>query len=419
MCDMKLEPYSMGIGDRFGHQGLAQLQAFILARERGISVTPVWNKSYREHALIGSEPADVRREADAAVQSLGWQGSYRVDADHINQKTMERFLEPCDFFTLDVSDFIGRPSPRDIVEAVVERHRRLLGLVRIPWLSVSLDITREQARSLVGRYYEAAREAGRMYRAITRVRRADSVIIEVSMDEAEQPQTPAELLWILAALADEGVPVQSFAPKFSGRFNKGVDYEGDVAAFSQEFEADLCVLAFARAELGLPETLKLSVHSGSDKFSLYDPIRRALGKYGAGLHVKTAGTTWLEELTGLAEAGGDALRLVKEIYRHAYSRLTELCAPYATVIAIDRRKLPAPDEVDRWTSADYVRSLRHDPASLHFNPHFRQLLHVAYPVAAQRGSEYRSALAAHAPTIARNVTENLFTRHLLRLFGCE
>ena len=81
---------------------------------------------------------------------------------------------------------------------------------------------------------------------------------------------------ILAALADEAIPVQTIAPKFTGRFNKGVDYVGKVEGFEQEFTQDLAVLAFAVKQYGLPKALKLSVHSGSDKFSLYGPIRRRL-----------------------------------------------------------------------------------------------------------------------------------------------
>src|ERR1700693_5826705 len=152
------------------------------------------------------------------------------------------------------------------------------------------------------------------------------------MDETDSPQTPPELLVILAALADEGIPVQTIAPKFTGRFNKGVDYVGDLAQFEKEFPQDLALIAFAVQRYGLPQNLKLSVHSGSDKFSIYAPIRRSLARFGAGLHIKTAGTNWLEEVIGLAEAGGDGLALAKEIYVKALGKLDALCAPYAAVI---------------------------------------------------------------------------------------
>ena len=162
------------------------------------------------------------------------------------------------------------------------------------------------------------------------------------MDETDAPQTPPELLVILAAISDERIPIQTIAPKFTGRFNKGVDYVGDVVQFEKEFSEDLAVIAFAIRQYGLPPNLKLSVHSGSDKFSIYAPIRRALDKFGAGVHLKTAGTTWLEELIGLAEAGGPGLDLAKQVYAKAFENRDALCEPYATVIDIDYAKLPAP-----------------------------------------------------------------------------
>src|SRR6202043_4145500 len=155
---------------------------------------------------------------------------------------------------------------------------------------------------------------------------------EISMDETDLPQKPIELLVILAAVADEKIPIQTIAPKFTGRFNKGVDFRGDVEAFTREFSADLAVVAHAIREYDLPDSLKLSIHSGSDKFSLYAHVRDAIQSAGAGLHLKTAGTTWLEEITGLARAGGSGLDSAKEIYEQAYEQMEELCKPYATVV---------------------------------------------------------------------------------------
>ena len=107
---MKLHKYSVGTGDRFAHQAKAQLQACLNALSSGIEVVPVWNKSNREHTIIGSEPLSARQAADAAVQALGWKLPYHVDADHITVATVDRFLSPCDFFTIDVADFIGQPA---------------------------------------------------------------------------------------------------------------------------------------------------------------------------------------------------------------------------------------------------------------------------------------------------------------------
>jgi hypothetical protein len=191
---------------------------------------------------------------------------------------------------------------------------------------------------------------------------------------------------------------------------------GDLTQFEKEFNDDLAVLAHAVNTYGLPPTLKLSVHSGSDKFSLYPPIKRALDHTGAGLHLKTAGTTWLEELIGLAEADGEALELAKQIYLTALAKKDALCEPYATVIDIDPRELPAAADVPAWNSADFTGRLRHDRSNPLYNRHFRQLLHVGFKVAAQLGDTYRQALREHADIIGKNVTKNLYERHLVPLF---
>jgi hypothetical protein len=413
---LTLGKFSVGIGDRFAHQGRAQLRAFVLAADRGADVVPVWNKSNREHLIVGSEPGSVRAEADAAVAALGWTKPYHVDADHIRLDTVDRFIPASDFYTIDVADSIGQPADPAAVAAFTRKHADLTGRVAIPGIDRPFDITPADVERIAGKYLKAAQDAGAIYRKIAAAKGAGTFITEVSMDETDRPQTPPELLLILAALADEGVPAQTIAPKFTGRFNKGVDYVGDVMQFETEFRQDLAVIAFAVGRFGLPANLKLSVHSGSDKFSLYGPIRRAVTESGAGLHLKTAGTTWLEEVIGLAEAGGDGLALAKEIYAKALAKKDELCAPYATVIDIDPAKLPAADVVNGWTSEEFVSALRHDPANPAFNPHLRQLVHVGFKVAAQMGGRYLAMLTACEPTIARNVTGNLFERHLKPLF---
>lgn len=413
---MQLPKYSMGIGDRFAHQGKAQLAAFVKAKALGVDVTPVWNKSNREHNIVHSVPTSVREEADAAVEALGWQGAYFVDADHVGIKTVDPFIAPCDFFTLDVADFINKPADESAIRQFVSGHAKFAGSLSIPGIDRPLDITEARIESIGCKYLYAAQEAGRIYRHVEAAKGKGKFITEVSMDETDQPQTPVELLFILAALAQEKVPVQTIAPKFTGRFNKGVDYVGDVSQFEREFNEDLSVIAFAVRTFGLPMELKLSVHSGSDKFSIYGAIRRAIRKHGAGLHVKTAGTTWLEELIGLSLAGGEGLQIAKDTYSQALGRFDELCAPYATVIDIDKAKLPAPEQVNGWTGEQFASTLRHDQANKQYNPSFRQLLHVGFKVAAQMGDRYVSALEKFEPVIAKNVIENTFDRHLKRIF---
>ena len=413
---LKLGKYSLGVGDRFARQAQAQLGACMAAAEHGVEVVPVWNKSNREHAIIGSGPAATRAAADAAVKALGWLGAYHVDADHIGLHTVDRFVPYADFYTIDVADWIGKPADAAAIAAFARKHPELVGEVAVPGIEAPFHISPGELMRIAGRYLLAVHEAGKVYRHLARVKHAGHFITEVSLDETNAAQTPVELLVILAALADEAIPVQTIAPKFTGRFNKGVDYVGHVPDFEREFTHDLCVVAFAVKQYQLPPSLKLSVHSGSDKFSLYRPIRRALQRFDAGVHLKTAGTTWLEELIGLAEAGGKGLSLAKEIYAQALADVEALCAPYAAVIDIDRQKLPAADVVARWSGEQFAAALRHDPANPAFNPHLRQLLHVGYKVAASMGPRYLHALAECEDCVSRNVTDNLFQRHLNPLF---
>ena len=400
------------MGDRFAHQGKAQLQACALATKLGADVVPVWNKSNREHLFIGTEPSSLRAEADAAVKALGWTKSYHVDADHIRLETVDRFIAPSDFFTIDVADSIGKAADAKDVKAFVERHPELTGKISISHISHPLDISRAEIERVANKFLLAVQDAGKIYRHIAKAKGEVNFVTEVSMDETDSPQTPHELLIILAALADEKIPLQTIAPKFTGRFNKGVDYVGDIQQFEKEFNEDLAVIAFAIEKFGLPASLKLSVHSGSDKFSIYEPMRRALKKFGAGLHLKTAGTTWLEELIGLAEAGGDGLEMAKEIYAYAIEHVDEFCEPYKSVIDIDKKKLPPASVVNGWTSQQFVSALRHDRKNPDYNPSFRQLLHVSFKVAAKKGERYLNALKKHEAVIAKNVTTNLFERHL-------
>jgi hypothetical protein len=412
---LTLPKYSIGIGDRFARQGPAQLDALRFARDRGVDVAPVWNKSHREHTIVGSTPADVRREADAAVADRGWTDPYFVDADHIGMATVDRFLDSSDFFTLDVADWIGQPAEEKDLRQFTGKHRSLAGRLEISGME-PIRISDDTLREAAAQYLLAVREAGRIYRRIVRAKGEGRFITEISMDETDRPQTPADLVYILAAIADEGIPAQTIAPRFSGRFNKGVDYVGDVRQFAREFEQDLAVIRFAVERFGLPENLKLSVHSGSDKFAIYPIMHRALKEADAGVHLKTAGTTWLEELTGLAMAGADGLAIAKEIYRSAVSRYDDLCGPYASVIDINRSALPSPDTVDGWDGESFVRALRHDPSCPEYHRDLRQLLHVAYKVAAEMGDRFTAALEKHAGVIAANVTENIDVRHVRPLF---
>lgn len=379
---LKIGKYSFGVGDRFAHEGINQLKALIEAEEKfGIHFVPVWNKSNREHQIVGTEPAETRAEADAAVKALNYTGQYFVDADHINLNNVDRFIDSSDFFTIDVADYIGHSG------------------------------------SMEERFLPAIKEAGKIYRHIAEKKGEGNFITEVSMDEVDEAQTPEELRYILKEIAKEGIPVQTIAPKFTGRFNKGVDYRGDLAQFEKEFEQDLLVIDEAVKAYGLPDNLKLSIHSGSDKFSIYPIMGRLIQKYDKGIHIKTAGTTWLEENIGLAVADPEALELAKKIYVGALGRMEELTVPYATVIDVDVKALPSPEEVAKWDADTYARTMRHNQEDPLYNPSFRQLIHVSYKIAAELSDEFLPALEKHTDVIGREITENLCERHIKRLFN--
>ena len=412
---LQLPKYSIGVGDRFTHQAKAQLAACVRAATQGVTIAPVWNKSNREHTIIGSEPQSTREAAEAAVAALAWAGPYFCDADHIGIATVDRFLAPCDFFTLDVAEQIGKAAPEASIAAFGQRHPELAGRVEIPGVA-PFESTPAFVEATARKFLGAVEAAAAIHAKLVAAKDEGTFVTEISMDETDAPQTPAELLIILAAIADHGIPAQTIAPKFTGRFNKGVDYVGDLRQFAREFADDIAVIAYAVERYGLPANLKLSVHSGSDKFSIYQPMREALEHAGAGLHIKTAGTTWLEELIGLAEAGGAGLALAKEIYAEAYAHREELCAPYATVIDIYPARLPAPAAVSAWNSEQYTGALRHDETSPAYNPSLRQLLHVGFKVAAKMGPRYLELLVANEAVIAKNVTGNLYDRHIAPLF---
>ena len=414
---MELGKYSFGVGDRFNHEGEAQLKALMKANEKGIEVTPVWNKSNREHNIVHSEPVGTRKEADSAVKALGWTGSYCVDADHINLSNVDRFIDHSDFFTLDVAMYIGNPSDAESVAAFKASCKALGAEIVIPGISEPIVVSEEVLDVVAGKYLAAVKEAGKIYRHIESVKGKGNFITEVSMDEVEAPQTPVDMFFILKMIAEEQIPAQTIAPKFTGRFNKGVDYVGDVDQFTREFEQDVLVIDYAVKNFGLPANLKLSVHSGSDKFTIYPIMAEIIKKYDKGLHVKTAGTTWLEEVIGLAVADGEALDAAKHIYTAALGRKDELCAPYADVIDIDNSKLPSAEEVAGWNSEKYANTLRHIPGHPDYNPNFRQLIHVGYKVAAEMGEKYTGLLEKYADIVGACVEENIYDRHLKRLFN--
>jgi tagaturonate epimerase len=413
---MKIEKYSFGVGDRFAKEGKAQLAAIQEINKLGIPVVPVWNKSNREHTIVHTTQASLAKEGADAVADLGWKQSYYIDADHIGLATVDNFIDYSNFFTIDVAHFIAQPADAENKAAFIKRHSKFLGKLNIPGISDSFDVTEKYLASAADNYLLAILEVKKIYEYIAAKKGKDNFIPEVSMDECEHPQTPLDMFFILAELKFQGVEVQTIAPKFSGLFAKGVDYIGNVSQFEKEFEQDVAVVKYAIEMLGLPSSLKLSVHSGSDKFSIYPAIKKAIKKFDAGIHVKTAGTTWLEEVIGLAQGGGKGLEIAKTIYIKSMARYDELTGPYATVLNIDKSKLPSVDEVEKWDSKKFADALIHDQKCPGYNPSFRQLIHVGYKIAVELGDEYMKALDTYRNIIEKNVKNNILEKHLKLLF---
>lgn len=414
-----LEKYSFGIGDRFTKQGDAQLRAIIKANKNGIPLVPVWNKSNREHQIVNTVPSDTWKEALSATRKEAYTGNWYVDADHINMQNVERYMDHSNFFTIDVADAIGAECDAAEWGEMFSALLPFSGQLDIPGIDETFEVSKDMLEGTVKKFYPAIKEAALIYRSIKDVRGADNFVAEISMDEVEDPQTPPELFFILLMVQKFEIPVQTIAPKFTGRFNKGVDYVGDVEQFRKEFEQDLMVIDHVINSFDLPSNLKLSVHSGSDKFSIYPVIGALIKKHDKGIHIKTAGTTWLEEVIGLSMAGDDALEMAKSFYHKAYDRMEELCAPYATVIDIDPDKLPKPAEVVDWSSERFASTLRHIPGHQHYDPMFRQLIHVGYKVAAEAGDAYLDMLKKYSEIVGEQVEENIYERHIMRLFAID
>ncbi len=414
---MKIPKYTFGTGDRFGQQGKAQLEAIQMANNNGVDIYPVWNKSNREHQTIGTVPADTRKEADEAVKALNWKKPYFVDADHVNLSNIDGFIGHADFFTIDVADYIGHEAEKSDIAHFIKINQQLMGALLLHDAVDGYEITENTLQQAATKFLYAVKQAGVIYRHIIDKKGTKEFITEISMDEVNDPQSPVELLLILKMLADENIPLQTIAPKFTGRFNKGVDYEGNIDQFAKEFEEDLLVIDYAVKHFGLQDNLKLSIHSGSDKFSIYPIMGKLIKQYDKGIHVKTAGTTWLEEITGMAVAGGDALEMAKKIYAEALKHKDELCKPYATVIDIHDANLPGESEIERWDGKTFANALRHIPGHSNYNPDFRQLIHVGYKIAANLGDQYINMLNKNEEVIANEVKTNIYERHIKRLFG--
>lgn len=333
---------SAGLGDRLGLATPGHLRA--VRRTKGI-MPVLAQQSIREMERTERTPDQVMDSATWGVFQEGWQGRFGADADHL--KTVED-IDRCArsgfvWYTFDPRDHVDSQADSDGPDTLRNKYEAL------PWerLEATPDDIR---RSYIGRRWDlegfsvtmsdvqllrAACKYGRavahlaeMYRHLEGVMSGRAFEVEISVDETDTPTTPAEHLYIATELGRLGVRWNSLAPRYVGRFEKGVDYIGDLGVFEQDFGRHV---AIAKA-LG---PYKLSLHSGSDKFSIY-PL--AAGLAGDLIHLKTAGTSYLEALRAVAAV---APGLFREILAFAIEHYEEDKASYHVSAQVAKMIRPA------------------------------------------------------------------------------
>jgi len=357
---------TMGCGDRLGLATPAHVQAV-----RDTGVFPVLaQQSIREMERTGRSPQQVMDSAMWGVFEEGWRDGYGADADHL--KTTEH-IDRClaagfVMFTVDPGDHVDGEAdeaaagvlekkfaalPWEDLEATPEEWRRAYEGTRFDLgEGMSVRFEGEDFVRAAVKYGRAVAHTVRMYRHLVSAAQGRPFELEMSVDETETPTTPAEHYFVAAELKRLGVRWVSLAPRFVGEFEKGVDYRGCLAEFKHALQRHV---AIAR-RLG---PYKISFHSGSDKFTIY-PIARDVAE--EMIHLKTAGTSYLEAIRAIAQV---APGLFREILAYAHERYDEDRATYH--VSAETSQVPKPDEL---RDADLPGVLDRDPG--------RQLLHVTY-----------------------------------------
>jgi hypothetical protein len=384
---LDLQP-SFGFGDRLGLATPGHIAAV-----RGTKFAPVFaQQSVRENARTGRTPQQVMDDARRAVEDAGWDAPWGADADHL--KTIDDIppfiAAGYTFFTVDPGEYVDNAADSDSPDALRGK------TAAYDWDELSalyLCDDDEQAwgrfdtetlMRAVAKYGKAIQHAVDMFRRLSEVK--DGFDFEVSVDETDSPTTPAEHFFIANELTRRGVKFTSLAPRFIGRFEKGVDYIGDLTAL----DAELARHAMVTAHFG---RYKLSLHSGSDKFSVYPLLARY---WGDRIHVKTAGTSYLEALRVLAKYETDLFERIYALGRERYES--------------DRKTYHVSAQLDLLPDTSDLPALLDDF-------HAREVLHVTYGSAlAQFGKEIKAALVKHDDAYFDGLQAH-FEKHLGLLEG--
>ncbi|MDR0239621.1 MAG: tagaturonate epimerase family protein [Deltaproteobacteria bacterium] len=354
----KGHPFTIGLGDRLGLASAGHIRLV-----RGMDVFPVLaQQSIRELNLTGRTYEDVLSAAGWAVFQEGYRAGYGADGDHLKTREEVQMALDCGFtmITLDCSEHI-RNDFAALPASELESHYQALepGLrtqLEGEYLNRSFPLDGGQSisfsaadlRRIVLVYHDAIRYTIALYDELLRGRDTD---FEMSIDETLSTTSPEAHYFVARELQKAGVELISLAPRFCGEFQKGSDYRGNLSEFEKEF----AVHATIAKTLGY----KLSIHSGSDKFAVFPIIYRETGKM---VHLKTAGTNWLEALRVVAaqEPG-----LFREILAFALERLPEAKKYYH--ITENTANIP---DIGALADKDLPSLLDQDDA--------RQVLHVTY-----------------------------------------
>ncbi len=395
---------SFGFGDRLGVATPGHVRAAQRVAGAGQGVAPIFaQQSVRENARTGRTPQQVLDDATWGAFQAGWRTSCGADADHLKTpKDVDAFIAAgYTFYTIDPGD---RVDDEAHTASLAELGVRVDAL---PWevleisqadmgqryLDRSFDLgdfavtfDRETLYRAAAKYGRAVAHTARMYRYLAQEMGDKPFELEVSVDETETPTSPEEHIFIASELKRLGVQWVSLAPRYVGRFEKGVDYIGGL----EQFETELTKHAAIARAFG---PYKLSVHSGSDKFSIYPIISRLT----RGLvHVKTAGTSYLEALRGVAQIAPNFFREILTLARERYET--------------DRATYHVSAELDKVPAADALSD--DDLPTLLKQFDARQLLHVTFgSVLDQFGDRLIETLRRNEEAYA-GLLERHFQQHL-------
>jgi len=352
---------TFGVGDRLGIAGPGHIRLF-----KSFKASPVLaQQSVREVELTGRTFEDVLDASTWAVFQEGYKEAWGADGDHLKTEQWVRKAVTIGFtmITADVSDYIRSELTAAPVDTVLENYETIDPHYRERVESFYLDkkweldcnllirFTKEDLARAVVVYREAVDHAKRLYEAALEANGEGSFDFELSVDETPAPTTPQAHIFVAQELKTQGVVIWSVAPRFVGEFQKGIDYIGDV----EDFEKTFRIYAAIARIFGH----KVSVHSGSDKFSIFP----AVGRLSCGeFHVKTSGTNWLLALKVIAQKDR---ALFLRLYRFALDHFDKARTYYH--VTPNLKNVPDPSQLEN-----------HDLIPLFNNPDSRQVLHITY-----------------------------------------